>query len=373
MILSTAGQFAESQSVYAAHGIPIFPVLIESKKPAVANYQRIGLPASRRLATQPRFRDAPAFGFALGKRNGITVLDSDSTDENVFADALSRHGETPFKVRSGSGHFQAWYRHGGERRHIRPNPALPVDILGAGYVVAPPSQGRAAQYTIISGSLDDLDRLPTLQNFVASLAVDAISGEIGPIAIGRRNKSLWEHCMRHARACDDFAALLDVAETFNTQSLIPSLAGDEVEKTARSAWDKTEAGANWFGARSLTPSGAFPPAKLSCDPYLFTLLTWLRDHDGPGRSLMIADALADVLGWSVHQLRETRRRAVAGQWVTQTAPAMRSRAARFEWGPSSLNGSDRKSPVLEDGGSVYSHLWIPEAIPAGSGGQAVPS
>jgi hypothetical protein len=40
--------------------------------------------------------------------------------------------------------------------------------------------------------------------------------------------------MRQWRSCDDFAALLDVAETFNAQTLNPPLEANEVVKAARS-------------------------------------------------------------------------------------------------------------------------------------------
>ena len=113
--------FAHWQPEYAARKLAIFPVRIVggNKKPAVRNYLQIGQRVSNQLVK--RFADADAFGFALGSRSKITVLDCDFSDESVLTDAMGRHGETPFVVRSGSGHYQAWYRHGGEGRHIRPD------------------------------------------------------------------------------------------------------------------------------------------------------------------------------------------------------------------------------------------------------------
>jgi hypothetical protein len=52
----------------------------------------------------------------------------------------------------------------GERRQIRPDPDVPIDILGGGYVVAPPSKVAKGDYEFLQGSLDDRDRLPALQN-----------------------------------------------------------------------------------------------------------------------------------------------------------------------------------------------------------------
>jgi|SRR5262249_20368591 len=111
-----------------------------SKKPLIRHYQRIGIPASTSLTKQ--FGSASAFGFVCGERSKITVLDIDDTDERVLADALARHGRTPLVIRTARRRFQAWYRWNGERRQIRPNPSRPIDILGAGIVVAPDSSAR---------------------------------------------------------------------------------------------------------------------------------------------------------------------------------------------------------------------------------------
>jgi len=42
-----------------------------------------------------RFADATAIGFMCGKRSGVTVLDIDTKDEGILADAVNRHGKTP--------------------------------------------------------------------------------------------------------------------------------------------------------------------------------------------------------------------------------------------------------------------------------------
>jgi hypothetical protein len=123
------------QADYAAHGVATFPVDAD-KRPMVSRYRKFGLVGSTRVAS--KFANAPAIGFMCGRRSGVTVLDVDTTDDRILADAVNRHGKTPIVARSGSGHFQAWYRHGGERRLIRPRPGVPIDILGGGFVVAPP-------------------------------------------------------------------------------------------------------------------------------------------------------------------------------------------------------------------------------------------
>lgn len=113
----SVGVFTANQPVYAEHGIATFP-LNDQKKPTVSNYQKMGLPASSRLAD--RFRNANGFGFMTNASSRVTVLDVDTTDEHVLADAMGRHGSTPVIVRTASGKHHALYRHSGEFRKIRP-------------------------------------------------------------------------------------------------------------------------------------------------------------------------------------------------------------------------------------------------------------
>lgn len=184
--------FARWQPQYAAAGLATFPVTSE-KSPAVSNYLRIGLPASLKLAG--KFSEAEAFGFALGAKSGLTILDIDTPDEKVLEDALVQHGQTPVIVRSGSGNFQAWYRHNGERRRIRPDPTRPIDILGNGFVVAPPSRVSKGRYGFIRGSLDDLSDLPVMENQSAGMG-NSIAAQ--PVGIGQPTiYSFGAACLRH--------------------------------------------------------------------------------------------------------------------------------------------------------------------------------
>src|SRR5262249_1863257 len=121
--------FSNAQPIYAEHGIATFPVT-ESKAPAVCGYLKMGLDRSRGLVI--KLPDAPAIGFATKRPNGVTILDIDTPDEKVLADALNRHGHTPLIARTGGAKFHAYYRHNGERRRIRPWRGLDIDLLGTG-------------------------------------------------------------------------------------------------------------------------------------------------------------------------------------------------------------------------------------------------
>ena len=156
--MKNLGVFAVHQPAYAERNIPTFP-LSDNKVPALSNYQKIGLPASSKLALNHRFRSASGLGFMTNARTRIAVLDVDTTDERVLADAMIRHCSTPVVARTASGKFH-YYRHNGEHRKIRPFNNLPIDVLGDnGLVVATPSRFEKGTYSFVQGSLDDLERI----------------------------------------------------------------------------------------------------------------------------------------------------------------------------------------------------------------------
>ena len=167
------------------------------------------------------------FGFPLGPRSGVTILDVDTKDRGVLDEAQSRYGESPLVVESGGG-YHAYYRYGGERRHIRPwGPDVPIDVLGNGYAVGAPSMAAKGQYKIIHGTLDDLKSLPPLHVMLDDLRK--------PIPEGKRNQSLFRISLEQAAHADDFETLMDVMRTRNMDCTVP-LPESELEAAARSAW-----------------------------------------------------------------------------------------------------------------------------------------
>lgn len=297
----TPGTFAEFQPRYAEHGIAALPVDAIKKKPLITEPQRLQIADSARLARQ--FHNA-GVGFWAGARNRITVLDVDDASETEMADAMLRYGQSPLVVRTPSGGFHAYYRHGGEGRAVRVE-NKPWDILGSGLVIAPPTATKTSGYRIIQGSLDDLDRLPAMRE--------------GRTPRGRRNKELWAHCMKHALHCDCLNDLLDVARTFNTESCVSPLPDTEVVRTARSAWEYTERGLNRFGKHG---------AYLTTDEVdrLFNvggmnavaLATLLRAHNVPNSTFLIANGWHKKLGWGRETLAAARRH-VASAGIIQRA------------------------------------------------------
>jgi bifunctional DNA primase/polymerase-like protein len=308
---SSSASFRNWQPTYAAHGIATFPVRVshDGKVPMVKHYAKFGLRGSSEITR--KFPDATALGFMAGQRTGITVVDVDTPDQRVLIDALDRHGTTPVIVRSGRGHHQAWYRNNGEERQIRPEPDRPIDILGGGVIVAPPSHGIKGDYQFIEGGLDDLDRLPILRGIeIETPIAPALVVPTRAVTKGIRNKSLFAHCMREAHHCDDFGALLDVAHTRNAEFL-PPLSEAKVLRTAKSVWGYTERGENRFGQRGawLAQSNV---TTLTRDPALCALIVWLKAANGPDAEFLVANGLCapKYLNWPIYQLRSARRRAI---------------------------------------------------------------
>lgn len=191
--------FTAQQGEYEALNIATFPVGgDDGKKPLVSNYQQMGLKASRALGRQSRF-DCANVGLMAGARNGLTILDIDSPDENELADALDRHGNTPIIARTGSGNFQAWYRHNGEKRHVRPFRGKPYDLLGGGLAVVPLSKrpdGGSYEFLNCDG-LAPFDRLPVMKG------LDDLRQALSPtdtIQHGSREKELFKELARVALA-----------------------------------------------------------------------------------------------------------------------------------------------------------------------------
>lgn len=345
------GTFADWQPRYAEAGLATFPVVVDgpSKKPAVSNYLKIGQPASKQFAI--KFGEFDAFGFGVDRgATKITVLDVDTTDERIFADALGRHGETPVIVRSGRGHHQAWYRHNGERRDTVTwrKRGLPIDVLGGGFVVAPPSRGSYGPYEFIQGGLADVRQLPVMKGLRAPpLAPQAILQarqqleRVGRVeAEGFRNNELWRQCMVMARDCEGPGRLLAMARVQNAKFAAP-LDDWEVEKVVDSAWRYEERGLNYVSDAPASMVAVVPLSYGDIDdlmtksPDAFVLLAWLRRHNFERDQFFVANAMhANMPGgrWTIARLRAARELLLAERKIALVRSASKATgAALYRW------------------------------------------
>jgi hypothetical protein len=321
--------FAEWQGRYAAHGVAIFPVAIADgdKRPAIRGWQHVGLRGAEQLVL--KFADAQSFGFACGRRNRLTIVDMDSTDDAIVREGEQLFGRSPLLWRTGSGKFAAAYRFNGEDRRIRPIPALPIDLLGAGMCVAPPSAGTKRPYEIIRGSLADLDRLP-----VARLPDVLTRRRPGPnvdrIPDGKRGSELFVYAREVVWNCDDFDALLDAVRTWADGRLEGDYPDARIVSTCRSVW-------RWRDGRKRLMNGSFLSAEqlahLQGNRDAMALLLWLALHNGPSAEFFVANGLTEILKFPLRALQAARRMLVELGIVICVRPASANGPALYRWAP----------------------------------------
>jgi hypothetical protein len=303
--------FANWQLLYAEHGLPIFPVKIvgNDKKPAIKGWQNVGLRGSGKLAL--KFADAEAFGFNCGKRNRLTLIDIDSHDVREVRAAIEVFGESPVIWRTGSGNHAMPFRYNSEGRHIRPIKGLSVDVLGAGYAVAPGSMGAKGPYEFIQGGLADFDRLPAArmpaelrprEKTPFDLKAKQWQGET--IYEGKRNDILFNFALDQARYVDDRDALIDVVRTRNLDCEMP-LEDIEVVKVASSAWGYQLRGENLKGRGGAVVVSNELLDTLNDHPDSCLLYLKLRRHHW-GKDFVLANGMATSMGWGLRKWQRAR-------------------------------------------------------------------
>jgi hypothetical protein len=148
-----------------------------------------------------------------------------------------------------------------------------------------------------------------------------------------RNNALIDALCKEARGLPPtLQTFIDCARELNQQFGEPMI-DSRVVNTAKSVFRYVETGelrtgehGAWF-KRQQTQS-------LVRDPYLFALIGWLKAENGPAAEFWIANGLAAAhLGWSVPELRETRRRALEFGWIEMIARPVKGRNALYRWGP----------------------------------------
>jgi hypothetical protein len=297
----------------------------------------MGMNASRQLAM--KWGDAEGLACMAGSRNKLTVIDIDARGadgERLLADVQREVGDARFIVRTGGGGFHAYYRHNGEGRKIRLDPRRPIDLLGGGQIVLPPSRGSKAHYEIIRGTLDDLTALTPIRVPVTPFAQVGVILDITPQSMqahSGRNNALFDTLRKEARQLPQtLEAFIDRARQVN-ESFGEPMIDTRVVNTARSVFRYVETGqlrtgdhGAWF-KRDQAQS-------LAKDPFLFALIGWLRAENGPDAEFMVADGLASpkYLDWPRERLQGARRRAIESGLIVQIRKPMRNVAALYRWG-----------------------------------------
>jgi Primase C terminal 1 (PriCT-1) len=135
--------------------------------------------------------------------------------------------------------------------------------------------------------------------------------------------------MRRAHVCANLDELLAFARAVNAYYQ-PPMEDAEVMDIAKNAWRYTERGQNRFGQHGAY----FPIEEVSAllhDQDAFTLLAFLRAHNGPWAQFMIANSLHERLEWPRKRLAAARRRLLDGGYIEQIRTASQHRPALFQW------------------------------------------
>lgn len=347
-----AGVFGKWQPAYAEAGIATFPVDGPGKKPLVGNYMKAGHRGSAEWAR--KFPDADAFGFVCGKRNGLAVLDVDTTDERVLADAQGKFGPTPVIVQTASGKFHGWYRHRGvERRQIRTAmPGQPVDVLATGFAIAPPSLGASGEYRFIQGSLADLANLPHMAT-ASNDAMPVSLSDVSSLVQGSRNVQIFPAVMKAAHKCTSERALLDFAVALNKTS-DPPLPSEELARLVAGVWGYTTKGKNFAGiGRSMVfghdQFDSFAAeGKIGQDAW-FLRGDLARVHYASA-AFYCANAMKDRLGWSRPRLQDARECLInLGEIVEVRQYSQKLGPAVYRWPATSIQDARVELSGLDRG------------------------
>ncbi len=321
------GVFAEWQPQYANEGIATFPTI--DKKPCVKGWQKIGPKGSAQLTL--KFPEANELAFLAGPKSGLTIIDVDTKDEDIWRDSRKRFGETGVMVRTGSGHLQLWYRHNGEARKIRVDEF--TDVLGAGQVLGPPSE-RGMGYQLLRGTIADIANLPFARNIEGGPAgeiQEAVTREL--VKAGGRNKALYEHLRTQARFADTYDDLLDVANTFAAESLDvkgghPFLER-EVKEVTKSVWDWTQkkigTGQYFVGVgHFMTTSHETIDATMSLGIHAYFLHSHLLRRFGGLSTFFLANETRNRMPggeWPLRKLQEARKALIENGLIKEVRKA----------------------------------------------------
>lgn len=294
-------------------GLPVFPLKPNSKIPAVTGWNKLVSQPSANVQTRWLSQHAEGnLGLVLGKGSGFTVVDSDEPDQ--LAACLDEFGPTELVVYTASGKHHLYYRWNGEERLLRLY-GRKLDLLGAGYVVLPPSVVGEGTYRFGQSSLFDQPELGIVNR-------DAISGRGADNAFlsacvheGQRNQVMFT-AVRGAyfQGFHTYEQLLGEADKFNS-AMIPPLPSRELRATVRSVLKYA-----WSG--TLVPPGInygliWEQSAFSLSGNALKLLLWLRKmHSGLRDQFNIpVKFTANALQVSHKTVMDAIEELIADRWI----------------------------------------------------------
>ena len=230
------GAYVEALPTFGEHGIQVYPTRLEA--PTVAMVRRPGKFRAREV--DPRFADANA-ALTAGPDNNLTIVDIDASGSYYRNMAEEMFGETAYVVETPSGGAHMGFRHNGERRTIRPfGKNVPIDILGGGTVVVPPStrpagNGKCAGEYRFNGDLSGA--LAALRTIPEGLPPEVYRTRPTPDlpSVGERNSKLFRQALSLAAQATSEESFIEGLLIRNERIPDP-LPASEVQRIAASVW-----------------------------------------------------------------------------------------------------------------------------------------
>jgi hypothetical protein len=314
--------FAEALEIFAGQNIPVIPTRGDAPhKPMVLHPDKFGVQATVKLGGNPKFIAANA-AIWTGPRSRLTVVDVDSPDPAVTAEAIKIFGDSPLKVRTPSGGVHLYFRNGGEGRRCRPfGRGFPLDVLGEGLAVVPPStraaigKKLAGGYTVLEGDLRALGGLPPLRSDglpkrakSATNPQERTRNDFCKLREGDgRDNALFDLTRQLARDCISEAELIQAVITENAKLADPLPVTIAMDK-ARRVWGyKLEGRLLAAGSRVMLGTGE---EWARCAPYApaWVMLSHLRMTHGhsDGMFAIVPEAIGPSLSMSHMTVRKAR-------------------------------------------------------------------
>jgi hypothetical protein len=338
------GAFADAAPAWAAAGIVPLPVSPTGKGWMVKHPETFRRPAAMALAKKPRFA-AANLGFLCGATNGITVIDIDGPAKTELQYALSKYGNTGAIVRTPSGGAHLYYSHGGEGRQIRPDPSRPIDELGGGLCIAPPSSKPAGGgYAWLRGDLSVIPNLPKIRSSAVVRDNPGVTTPTGPrVQKGERNAQLFRYCRQIVGYCDDLDALIDAARSWADSKCAEPMPDAEVVKTAASVWKYQG------GKRRVMQNIVEAPLyqQLIADVEVWALYAYLATENGPAAQFMVADGLGPARGWPRRMVPRARRALLDMGAIKCVRQPRKGTPALYRWNLAPLS-----QPMRGGGGDI---------------------
>jgi hypothetical protein len=299
------GAFTDAAAAWASAGTIPLPVSPNGKGWMVKHPETFRRPAAAMsLAAKPRFA-AANLGFLCGALNNITVIDVDSPADAELQHALTKYGDTGAIVQTPSGGRHLYFKHDGEGREIRPDTSRPIDELGGGLCIAPPSTKPAGGgYAWLRGDLSIIPNLPKIRAGAVQKTRDFERSAVGPrVPEGERNARLFRYCRQIVGYCDDLDALIDAARTWADSRCAVPETDAKIVATANSVW-KFQGGRKRV-MQNIVEGPLYQ--RLIADPEVWALYAYLATENGPAAQFMVADGLGPARGWPRRMVPRARR------------------------------------------------------------------